>query len=78
MMKIRKKREGAKEKKNNIQLDNRFLLLAFVGAILLAVLIFMQTRFSAYMRMDNNGLAVYPGTVTDSLAKATDDEQIEK
>ena len=78
MMKIRKKREGAKEKKNNIQLDNRFLLLAFVGAILLAVLIFMQTRFSAYMRMDNNGLAVYPGTVTDSLAKAPDDEEIEK
>ena len=78
MMKIRKKREGAKEKKNSIRLDSRFILLAFVGAILLAVLIFIQTRFSAYMRMDNNGLAVYPGTVTDSLGKDPDDEEIEK
>lgn len=76
----RKKKIGndvkQQHEKRRMKIENSYLVLALIGAVLLAVLVFIQTRFTTYMRMDHNGLAVLNGTVTSSLELSPDSEDI--
>ena len=67
-----------KEKNGKLKIENKFIIMALIGAVLAGVLIVLQTRFSEYMRMDNSGFAVETGTVTNWLSRSPEDEEIEK
>lgn len=65
-------------KKKVRKIDNRYILLALAGAILIGALMLLNMTFSEYMRFRNDGYAVLSGTVSDSLGKNPEDEGIEK
>ena len=63
---------------NRFHMDNRFVMLALLGAVLAVVLIVLNTSFAEYIRLNLDGYAVENGTVTASLGKYPDDEEINK
>lgn len=55
-----------------------FIVLAFIGALLLGVLVFLQLRFTVSMRFANDGLAIESGTVSKYLAMSPTNEALER
>ncbi|MCI5620129.1 MAG: hypothetical protein MR355_00970 [Lachnospiraceae bacterium] len=74
---VRAKKETEKTSKK-VGFDNRFLIPILAGVLLVAALVVLQTRFSEYMRMENDGFAVKDGSVTTSLGINPQDEEIKK
>ena len=47
--------------------NNKFFVIALIGAILVGVLIVLQIKFTEYMQFANPGYAIKPGTVSKYL-----------
>ena len=57
----------AKEQKIK-EKNNKFFVIALIGAILVGVLIVLQIKFTEYMQFSNPGYAIKPGTISKYLS----------
>ena len=55
------------EKKDIKIKNNKFFVIALIGAILIGVLIVLRIEFTEYMQFSNPGFAIKPGTVSKYL-----------